>query len=70
MTQELSGKIIELIDNNNGVILGENNKKYFFTKMDFLVNFTPEINQKVMFKPEIIRTSNGFLYKALLISND
>lgn len=70
MIKELSGTIIELIDDSSGIILGENNKKYFFTKMDFLVNFTPEINQKVMFKPEIIRTNNGFLYKALLISND
>lgn len=70
MIKELSGKIVELIDDNSGVILGENSKKYFFTKMDFLVNFIPKVNQKVMFKPEIIRTSNGFLYKALLISND
>lgn len=70
MIKELSGTIIELIDNNSGVILGENNKKYFFTKMNFLVDFIPKMNQKVMFKPEIIKTSNGYLYKAILISND
>lgn len=70
MIKELSGTIVELMDDNSGVILGENNKKYFFTKMNFLVDFIPEINQKVMFKPEIIRTSNGNLYKAILISND
>ena len=52
MQKEVKGEIIELFDSINGIIKGEDQKEYYYSKIDFLDEFEPKIGQKVIFNKE------------------
>ena len=70
MQKEEKGEIIELFDSINGIIKGEDQKEYYYSKIDFLDEFEPEIGQKVIFKKEQYDTNKEPIYKATYISKD
>ena len=70
MQKEVKGEIIELFDSINGIIKGEDQKEYYYSKIDFLDDFEPKIGQKVIFKKEQYDTNTEPIYKATYISKD
>lgn len=70
MQKEVKGEIIELFDSISGIIKGEDQKEYYYSKIDFLDEFEPKIGQKVIFKKERYDTNKETIYKATYISKD
>jgi hypothetical protein len=68
MENEINGKIVELIDEENGIILGEDNQKYNFLKMDSLETFPTEVGQEVVFKPKEYKLENTIVRRATMIT--
>jgi hypothetical protein len=66
--KEMSGIIIKLFDSCNGIILGQDNNEYYFSKMDFLYNFDIKEKQSVAFKPNELSVNDAVIYKATMIS--
>ena len=61
--------IKEYIDDINGIILGEDNIEYFFSKVNMDSDITGSVNEKVRFIVKNIKTENGYIiHKAIDIT--
>ena len=58
----MSGVVIKKIDHENGIIKGEDNILYYFSKINYLKDFDLSVDDLVVFKPVI-----GNLNKAVFI---
>lgn len=45
------GIVSKMFDKNTGMIMGEDNKLYHFSKINYLEDFDLKQNDKVLFKP-------------------
>ena len=64
--REEKGIIKEYIDDINGIILGEDNIEYFFSKVNMNSDITGSVNEKVRFIVKNIKTENGYIiHKAI-----
>lgn len=74
MKDEIRGKVTELIDEESGIILGEDNNNYIFSKMDFLGENEISVNEDVIFKPKVFVLKNELgnteVRKAILIDKE
>lgn len=67
--REEKGIIKEYIDDINGIILGEDNIEYFFSKVNMNSDITGSVNEKVRFIVKNIKTENGYIiHKAIDIA--
>lgn len=67
--REEKGIIKEYIDDINGIILGEDNIEYFFSKVNMDSDITDSVNEKVRFIAKNIKTENGYIiHKAIDIT--
>ena len=67
--REEKGIIKEYIDDINGIILGEDNIEYFFSKVNMDSDITGIVNEKVRFIVKNIKTENGYIiHKAIDIT--
>lgn len=67
--REEKGIIKEYIDDINGIILGEDNIEYFFSKVNMNSDITGSVNEKVRFIVKNIKTENGYIiHKAIDIT--
>lgn len=67
--REEKGIIKEYIDDINGIILGEDNIEYFFSKVNMDSDITGSVNEKVRFIAKNIKTENGYIiHKAIDIT--
>ncbi len=67
--REEKGIIKEYIDDINGIILGEDNIEYFFSKVNMDSDITGSVNEKVRFIVKNIKTENGYIiHKAIDIT--
>lgn len=66
--KEIVGVMIEKIDNSSGIILGPDQKEYFFSSLDILDDTKIEVGIKVVFKEECYATNKENIYRAILIS--
>lgn len=64
--REEKGIIKEYIDDINGIILGEDNIEYFFSKVNMASDITGSVNEKVIFIVKEIKTEQGYvIHKAV-----
>lgn len=64
--REEKGIIKEYIDDINGIILGEDNIEYFFSKVNMDSDITGSVNEKVIFIVKEIKTEQGYvIHKAV-----
>lgn len=64
--REEKGIIKEYIDDINGIILGEDNIEYFFSKVNMASDITGNVNEKVIFIVKEIKTEQGYvIHKAV-----
>ena len=67
--REEKGIIKEYIDDINGIILGEDNIEYFFSKVNMASDITGSVNEKVIFIVKEIKTEQGYvIHKAVDIA--
>lgn len=67
MKLELIGSIAELLTDSTGIILGEDENYYLFSKVDFLDDCDLEIGMQVIFKPIMKDIADEKINKAILI---
>lgn len=67
MNLEMDGIICELLSDSTGIILGDDNKYYLYSKVDFLDNCNLELGTKVIFKPTVKQLEQEIIYRAILI---
>lgn len=67
--QEKKGIIKEYIDDINGIIIGEDNIEYFFSKVNMDSDVIGSINEEVKFVVKNIKTEQGYvIHKAVNIT--
>lgn len=67
--QEKKGIIKEYIDDINGIIIGEDNIEYFFSKVNMDSDVIGSINEEVKFVVKNIETEQGYvIHKAVNIT--
>lgn len=67
MEKEIKGKIEEIFNESMGIIEGDDGKKYYFSKIDFLYIFEIKLDKKIIFKPKICVVNGYSINKATYI---